>query len=108
MLLYTYISRIGELLMQTGIHLKDARIEFKTSQDIKTLLQEVSNSLGMDLSNFLISTAVQRAKEIQKEERILLLTNQEWDKFEDVLTQPKKPTKALKDLMALDGFEESK
>jgi len=32
--------------------LKDARIEFKTSKDIKALLQEAANSLGMDLSNF--------------------------------------------------------
>jgi len=57
--------------MSKANDLKDARIEFKTSKDIKALLQEVANSLGMDLSNFLISTAVQRAKEIQKEERVL-------------------------------------
>jgi uncharacterized protein (DUF1778 family) len=90
------MSRINEL--------KDARIEFKTSKDIKTLLQEVANSLGMDLSNFLISTAVQRAKEIQKEERILLLSKQEWSNFEEILNRPQKPTVALKELMRLDNF----
>ena len=90
------MSRINEL--------KDARIEFKTSKDIKTLLQEVANSLGMDLSNFLISTAVQRAKEIQKEERILLLSKQEWSNFEEILNRPQKPTVALKELMGLDDF----
>ena len=84
--------------------LKDARIEFKTSKDIKLLLQEVANSLGMDLSNFLISTAVQRAKEIQKEERVLMLSNQEWSKFEEILNTPQKPTPALKDLMNVEGF----
>ena len=86
--------------------LKDARIEFKTSKDIKALLQEVANSLGMDLSNFLISTAVQRAKEIQKEEKILMLSKQEWSCFEDILNSPKKPTSALKELMRLDTFKE--
>jgi uncharacterized protein (DUF1778 family) len=90
------MSRINEL--------KDARIEFKTSKDIKALLQEVANSLGMDLSNFLISTAVQRAKEIQKEERILLLSKQEWSNFEEILNRPQKPTPALKELMGLDDF----
>jgi len=85
--------------------LKDARIEFKTSKDIKLLLQEVANSLGMDLSNFLISTAVQRAKEIQKEERVLMLSNQEWHKFQEILNTPQKPTQALKELMNLEGFE---
>ena len=85
--------------------LKDARIEFKTSTDIKILLQEVANSLGMDLSNFLISTAVQRAKEIQKEERILILSNQEWTNLQEIINTPKKPTEALKELMSLEGFE---
>ncbi len=84
--------------------LKDARIEFKTSKDIKLLLQEVANSLGMDLSNFLISTAVQRAKEIQKEERVLMLSNQEWNNFQEIINTPQKPTDELKELMSLDGF----
>jgi len=84
--------------------LKDARIEFKTSKDIKALLQEVANSLGMDLSNFLISTAVQRAKEIQKEDRVLMLSNQEWSRFQEILHRPQKPTQALRDLMNLEGF----
>jgi len=61
--------------------------------------------LGMDLSNFLISTAVQRAKEIQKEERVLMLSNQEWSTFEEVLNTPQKPTPALRDLMNLEGFD---
>lgn len=85
--------------------LKDARIEFKTSKEIKVLLQEVANSLGMDLSNFLISTAVQRAKEIQKEERLLMLSNKEWENFQEVINTPKKPSTALKELMSLEGFD---
>ncbi len=86
--------------------LKDARIEFKTSKDIKLLLQEVANSLGMDLSNFLISTAVQRAKEIQKEERVLMLSNKEWKNFQEIINTPQKPTNELKELMKLEGFNE--
>ncbi len=86
-------------------NLKDARIEFKTSKDIKILLQEVANSLGMDLSNFLISTAVQRAKEIQKEERVLMLSNQEWKNFQKIINTPKKPTQEFKELMKLKSFE---
>jgi len=85
--------------------LKDARIEFKTSKDIKMLLQEVASSLGMDLSNFLISTAVQRAKELQKKERVLMLSNQEWANFQEIINTPKKPTPALKELMNLKEFD---
>ena len=104
MLTYTYIRRIKGFKMSRLNDLKDARIEFKTSKHIKLLLQEVANSLGMDLSNFLISTAVQRAKEIQKEERILMLSNQEWKNFQEIVNRPQQPTPALKELMNLEGF----
>ncbi len=58
----------------------------------------------MDLSNFLISTAVERAKKIQKEERVLMLSHQEWDNFQKIIATPTKPTPQLKELMALEGF----
>ena len=90
--------------MLTAIDLKDARIEFKTSKDIKTLLQEAANSLGMDLSNFLISTAILRAKEVIKEDNILTLSKEEWKNFQTILDTPQKPTKELRDLMGLEGF----
>jgi len=112
MIIYPYVTRItinsSQKLkgfnMSENNSFKNARIEFKTSQEIKELLQEVANSLGMNLSNFLISTAVQRAKEIQKEERFLTLSNKEWENFQDILNNPQKPTKALKELMSLEGF----
>ncbi len=90
----------------TAINLKDARIEFKTSKDIKSLLQEAANSLGVDLSSFLISTATQRAKEIAKEERVLALSKEEWGNFQSMLENDKKPTKALKSLMNMEGFDD--
>lgn len=84
---------------------KDARIEFKTSKDIKAMLQDAANALGMDLSAFLISTATQKAKEIIKEENILMLSKQEWHHFEESMNSSKKPTKALKNLMNMEGFD---
>lgn len=91
--------------MSVAIEKKDARIEFKTSKDIKALLQDAANTLGMDLSSFLISTATQRAKDIIREEKLLMLSKQEWERFEQVLNDPSKPTEALKELMSLQGFE---
>ena len=63
--------------MLATIDTKDSRIEFKTSKDIKALLQGAANALGMDLSSFLISTATQRAKDVMIEEKILMLSKQE-------------------------------
>jgi len=68
--------------MPVALEHKNARIEFKTSKDIKHLLQDAANALGMDLSHFLLSTATQRAKSVMKEERILMLSQQEWQNFE--------------------------
>ena len=84
---------------------KDARIEFKTSQEIKTLFQGAANALGMDLSSFLISTAIQRAKTVMLEEKMLTLATGEWERFEAALAHPRPPTTALRDLMGLDGFD---
>ena len=44
------------------------------------------------------------SKEIQKEERILMLSNKEWANFQEIINNPKKPTPALKELMNLDNF----
>jgi len=84
---------------------KDARIEVKTSSEIKELLQNAAQSLGMDLSSFLISVSTQRAKEIMREEQLLILSTKEWEKLEAYRSKEHQPTQALKELMALEGFD---
>ena len=39
-----------------------------------------------------------------KEERVLMLSNQEWKNFQKIINTPKKPTNELKKLMKLDSF----
>ena len=85
---------------------KSARIEFKTTNEIKLLLQKAAVATGMDLSSFLLSVSVDRAKDILKEEKILKLTNKEWDKFNEILNNPPQATDELKALMKLEGFNE--
>jgi len=84
---------------------KDARIEFKTSSEIKELLQNAAHSLGMDLSSFLISVSTQRAKDIMHEEQLLTLSTKEWTHLEKALKNPKPATQALKDLLNMKGFD---
>jgi len=91
--------------MQT-VHLKNARVEFKTTQDIKALMQNAANVMGLDLSSFLISVATKEAKKILKEEKILSLNSKEWQDFEKVLSNPPKANTELKNLMALEDFNE--
>ncbi len=91
--------------MIVTLDIKDSRIEFKTSKDIKALLQGAANALGMDLSSFLISTATQRAKDVMLEEKVLRLSKQEWEKFDKELHTPKPATKELKELMNMKSFD---
>jgi len=91
--------------MQTA-NVKNARVEFKTTQNIKALLQEASSTIGLDLSSFLISVATKEAKKILNEERFLKLNTNEWENFEKILNNPPKPTKKLKNLMKLEDFDE--
>ena len=91
--------------MLATIDTKDARIEFKTTKELKSLLQSAANALGMDLSGFLISTATQRAKDVMLEEKVLTLSKQEWGNFEKELAHPKPASKALKELMNTEGFD---
>ncbi len=83
---------------------KNARIEFKTSSEVKQMLQGAAKLLGMDLSSFLISTATQRAREVLKDEKMLLLSEENWNNFEAYLHREKEPSQALKDLMNLEPF----
>ncbi len=85
---------------------KNARIEFKTTQEIKSMLQEAAASLGMDLSSFLVSTASQRAKELLRNERMLVLSEEEWNRMQKALQCERKAPEALKELMALEDFDE--
>ena len=87
-------------------NLKNARVEFKTTQEIKTLLQNAANAVGLDLSSFLIFIATKEAKKILKEEKILKLHQKEWEDFEKLLSNPPKPTQELKNLMQLKDFNE--
>lgn len=90
--------------MLATIETKDARIEFKTSKELKSLLQGAANALGMDLSSFLISTATQRAKDVMIEEKVLTLSKKEWENFEKEINNPNPATKELNELMNLKGF----
>ena len=84
---------------------RNARIEFKTSSEVKALLQKAANTMGMDLSSFLIATATQRAQDILLKEQMLTLTEQEWKAFQESLSHPPKATKELKKLMSLESFD---
>jgi len=85
---------------------KNARVEFKTTKEVKNLISEASVAMGMDLSSFILSTVTQRAKEILIKDKMLTLSVKEWKNFENILNNPPKATKDLKELMKIEDFDE--
>lgn len=78
-----------------------ARIELKTSAQVKAELERAAAISGVSLTAFVIQQAADAAKRIVAEENTVRLNQEAWQKLNEVINNPPKPTKALKDLMNL-------
>ena len=59
--------------------LKNARVELKTSPDAKNKLREAAQAVGVDLSAFILSAAMERAESVLDNQRRRELSNQSWE-----------------------------
>ncbi len=79
--------------------LKNARVELKTSSDAKNRLREAAEAVGLDLSAFILSAAMERAESVLDNQRRRELSNQSWELMNQLIAEPAQPTLALKALM---------
>lgn len=84
--------------------LKDARMEFKTTEDLKNLLTQAAALNGLDLTAFVMNAATERAVSVIKEHAVLTLSAEGQAKFQQILENPLPPTESLKALMRLPDF----
>ena len=78
---------------------KDERIEFRVSSEMKTLIQQAASLQGISTSDFLAATAYREAKKTVEEHDIIRLTREESERFVDLLLNPPAPNARLKNLM---------
>ena len=90
----------------SSLALKDARMELKTSTRLKEMLTSAASLSGQDLTAFVLASAEERAKSVISEYQSLSLSHQEQVDFMAALTEPSKPTKALKELMSMENLVE--
>ena len=76
-----------------------ARVELKTSPDAKNKLREAAQAVGVDLSAFILSAAMERAESVLDNQRRRELSNQSWELMNQLIAEPAQPTLALKALM---------
>lgn len=82
-----------------ALTLKHARMEFKTTNEVKSLLSRAAALAGVDVTSFVINTAADRARAVLAEHSVLKLNAQENARFLSLLENPQQPSKALIDLM---------
>ncbi|MGI2049923.1 DUF1778 domain-containing protein [Shewanella oncorhynchi] len=79
---------------------KPARIELKTSPEVKELLERAAAINGINLTAFIINNVREKALAIVESETKLHLNLHAWTQFETILDNPRKATPALKALFS--------
>lgn len=78
---------------------KNARVELKTSSDLKEMLREAASAAGLDLSAFILNAALERAESVLDNQRQRQLSSKSWKQMNALLAEPAAPTSALQALM---------
>ena len=85
----------------TALSPPKARMEFKTTEPVKSMLIEAASMSGVDLTAFVINAAAERARAVLEEHARIKLDAEALARFAAALANPPQPTGALRDLMAL-------
>ena len=93
--------------MQTAT-LKLARMELKTTFDAKDLLNRAAALDGMDLTSFVLGSAIERARKVVSDHALISLTKSGQATLAGLLADPPQPTEAMNQLMRLPDFAQRK
>lgn len=83
------------------LNLRQARMELKTTSEMKELLGQAAALDGLDLTSFVLGPAIEKARKVLNEHANIALAKQGQLALVQLLHAQKQPTKAMKDLMAL-------
>jgi uncharacterized protein (DUF1778 family) len=74
----------------------DARLDFRLNRELKELIDRAACITGQNVSDFAISTLVERARRIVQQNSMTVLSDQDRDIFLAMLDSEGKPNAALK------------
>lgn len=83
---------------------KTERIDVRASATVKQLLQEAARSCHKNVSEFLLDAGILAANQALADRRHFVLTDTQWDAFEQALDAPVQPLPRLKQLMTEPGI----
>lgn len=76
--------------------LKKQRIDLRLNEDDKHMIEEAAAMTNQSISQFMVSTASERAAEVIDQHRSLLLNEESWNLVMDAITNPPAPNDRLK------------
>jgi uncharacterized protein (DUF1778 family) len=79
---------------------KEARIEVRTTNERKAFITRGATANGQNVSDFILSSAQEKAEIILADQKAFILPKEQWDKFVAALDRPKIRHQRLARLMS--------
>lgn len=79
--------------------LREERINLRATPELKKLITTAATLSRMSLTDFMLATACKAAERVIAESEIIVLNNEERDRFLALLDNPPPPNEALKAAM---------
>ncbi|MCE5316613.1 MAG: DUF1778 domain-containing protein [Parachlamydia sp.] len=76
--------------------MKEDRLEIRTSHAERKQFEQAAAFLGMNLSEFVRRTALEKSYEVLRKSNSIILSNEDRDVFLKALENPPEPSKKLK------------
>ncbi|WP_437888700.1 DUF1778 domain-containing protein [Phytobacter sp. V91] len=76
--------------------LKKQRIDLRLNDEDKSMIEEAAAMSNQTITQFMVSTASERAAEIIEQHRRLTLNEESWNRVMDALSKPPAPNSRLK------------
>lgn len=77
------------------------RINLRASAEAKQIIEQAAQLIGTNLSAFMLNQSYEAALRIISQHQVLVLSNADRDAILDALDNPREPSQALRELMAL-------
>lgn len=86
--------------------LKKERVEFRTSRDVKEIIEEAAELTGKTISAFVCDLVTEKASEVINEHRRILVSQEQWESLMSHLECPEEPNDLMDEILRLSLEEE--
>lgn len=82
--------------MPRAAETKNDRLQVRLDAESKSVLQRAASYRHKTVSQFVLTTALEEAEKVIRENEVVTLSNADWKVFYDALTNPAEPNAALR------------